>query len=113
MKKYIPTQTEVYIHSQVEGLPKDLVDKIFSIRKKGYRSFIQRIFGVKEDVHLSKSEYMLLLQGARIAYQNQSLMGRALPKEHHLTKDVENALHNLGVCIQYHPEHGLQIIEKL
>ena len=43
MKKYIPTPTEVYIHSQVEGLPKDLVDKIFSIRKKGYRNFIQRM----------------------------------------------------------------------
>lgn len=112
MKKYIPTPTEVYIHSQVEGLPKDLVDKIFSTRKKGYRNFIQRIFGVKEDVCLSESEYMLLLQGARIAYQNQSLMGRCLPKEHHLTKEVENTLNNLGVYIQYHPEHGLQIIEK-
>ena len=62
---------------------------------------------------LSESEYILLLQGARIAYQNQSLMGRCLPKEHHLTKEVENTLINLGVYIQYHPEHGLQIVEKI
>ena len=112
MKNFIPKLTDTYVHSQVEGLPKDLVDKIFSIRKKGYRSFIHRLFGIKEDVYLSKSEYMLLLRGARIAYQNQSLMGRALPKEHPLTKEVENMLNKNRVYIQYHPHRGLQIVEK-
>lgn len=111
-KQYKPNSTEIYIHSQVEGLPTDLVEKIFNTKQKRYKSFISRLFGQKEDVYLSEKEYLLMLQGAKIAYNNQHLLGTALPQDNPLVKDVENALNNLGVYIQYHPEHGLMIIQK-
>lgn len=111
-KQYNPNSTELYIHSQVEGLPTDLVKKIFNAKQKRYKSFISCLLGQEEDVYLSKNEYLLMLQGARIAYNNQHLLGIALPQNHPLVKDVENALNNLGVYIQYHPEHGMMIIQK-
>lgn len=111
-KQYKPNSTEIYIHSKVEGLPIDLVEKIFNTKQEQYKSFISRLLGQKEDVYLSENEYLLMLQGARIAYNNQHLLGTALPQDNPLAKDVVNALNSLGVYIQYHPAHGMMIMKR-
>lgn len=88
------------------NLPYDIVKIILSKKKKYYS-----IFGDHED-NYSYDEYFNMLAGASEMYKNQDLMGRCLPMNDPRSIQVSNFLNENGISIQYHPHHGMMIIEK-
>ena len=98
---------EIKIKSIVFGIPNDLVEKALSLRK------VKHYFGGKaENVKYSNEEYDLILLGAALAYHSQTLLGRKLPLNHPKSIEVCRALRNIGVSIQYHPEHGMILVDN-
>ena len=87
-------------------LPLDMVRLILS-KKKKYYSF----FGNYVD-NYSYDEYQHMLMGASEMYNNQELMGRGLPMNDPRSIKVSNFLNENGIYIQYHPHHGMMIVEK-
>jgi hypothetical protein len=87
---------KIYVDAIAYDLPRDLVDIIYEL---------------KQFKHYSEQEYAHILQGANLAYHNQSLLGRKLPLDHPKSIEVSQALINLGVSIQYHPNHGMIIVD--
>ena len=87
---------KIYADALVYNLPRDLVDIIYEL---------------KRFKHYSDQEYEYILLGAHLAYHNQSLLGRKLPSNHPKSNEVSQALINLGVSIQYHPKHGMIIVD--
>lgn len=87
-------------------LPLDIVKIILSKKKKYYS-----IFGDYVD-NYSYNEYFNMLTGAGDMYKNQELMGRCLPMNDPRSIQVSNFLNENGISIQYHPHHGMVIIEK-
>lgn len=87
-------------------LPLDIVKLILSKKKKYYS-----IFGDYVD-NYSYSEYFNMLTGASEMYKNQELMGRRLPMNDPRSIQVCNFLNENGISIQYHPFHGMTIVEK-
>ena len=53
-----------------------------------------------------------MLMGASEMYNNQELMGRGLPMNDPRSIKVSNFLNENGISIQYHPYHGMMIVEK-
>lgn len=98
---------EIKIKSSVFGIPNDLVERALSLRK------VKHYFGGKaKNVKYSNEEYDLILLGAALAYYSQTLLGRKLPLNHPKSIEVCRVLQNIGVSIQYHPEHGMIIVDK-
>ena len=87
-------------------IPLDMVRLILS-KKKEYHS----IFGRFID-NYSYDEYWHMLIGASEMYNNQELMGRGLPMNDPRSIKVSNFLSENGISIQYHPHHGMMIVEK-
>lgn len=98
---------EVRIKSSVFGIPNDLVKKALELRKVKY------YFGGKaKNVKYSNEEYDLILLGCALAYNSQTLLGRKIPLNHPKSIEVCRILQNIGVSIQYHPEHGMILVDK-
>jgi hypothetical protein len=53
-----------------------------------------------------------MLLGASVAYRNQELIGRKLPNNDPRVEQIIRYFNELGVSIQYHPEHGMIIVEQ-
>ena len=53
-----------------------------------------------------------MLTGASEMYKYPELMGRCLPMNDPRSIQVSNFLNENGISIQYHPQHGMMIIEK-
>ena len=98
---------EIKIKSSVFGIPNDLVEKALSLRK------VKHYFGGKaKNVKYSNEEYDLILLGAALAYHNQTLLGRKLPLDHPKSIEIAKTLLEIGVSIQYHPKHGMIIVDE-
>ena len=105
--KYPNESDEIKIKSSVFGIPNDLVEKALSLRK------VKHYFGGKpKHVKYSNEEYDLILLGCALAYHSQTLLGRKLPLDHPKSVEVCRILQNIGVSIQYHPEHGMILVDK-
>lgn len=87
-------------------LPLDMVRLILS-KKKVHYSFFGRFID-----NYSYDEYQHMLMGASEMYNNQELMGRGLPMNDPRSIKVSNFLSENGISIQYHPHHGMMIVEK-
>lgn len=89
------------------NIPYCLAEKILS------QTRVKHYFGGREKrVSYSDDEYNLMLIGASLAYNNQTLMGTKLPTNHPKAIEIGNFLVNLGVMIQYHPDHGMIIVDQ-
>lgn len=93
------------ISACVYNLPLDLVDKIRSQKKVKYS-----IFGDYKHSYTNE-EYNLMMLGAMIAYQSQELLGTKIPSNDSRCIEIGKMLTRLGVRIQYHPKHGMVIVE--
>lgn len=94
-------RTASYIH----GIPLDLAIKIRNQKKMNYS-----IFG-DEEVSYTKEEYNLMMLGAMIAYQSQELLGTKIASNDPRCIEIRRLLIKLGVRIQYHPDHGMIMVE--
>lgn len=103
---FAATEQEEIRLSLTFDLPLDIVKIILSKKKKYYS-----IFGDYVD-NYSYDEYFYMLTGASEMYKNQELMGRCLPMNDPRSIQVSNFLNENGISIQYHPQHGMVIIEK-
>ena len=91
----------------VFGIPRCLAEKILSLTR------VKHYFGGREKrVRYSDDEYNLMLIGASLAYNSQTLMGTKLPTNHPKAIEVTKYLMHLGVSIQYHPDHGMIIVDQ-
>lgn len=98
--------------SLVYRIPCDLVEIILSKRKLATPTFWEFLFGAQEEmVPYSDEEYRLMLDGARESYHNQHLIGRALPPNDPRAIEIDKFLISKGVAIQFHPHHGMQIVD--
>lgn len=93
------------ISACVHNLPLDLVDKIRSQKRVKYS-----IFGDYEHPYTNE-EYNLMMLGAMITYQSQELLGTKIPSNDPRCIEIRKMLTRLGVRIQYHPKHGMVIVE--
>ena len=100
------TQQDEIILAMTLKIPLDMVRLILS-KKKTYYS----LFGKSVD-NYSYDEYQHMLMGASEMYNNQELMGRRLPMNDPRSIKVSNFLSENGISIQYHPHHGMMIVEK-
>lgn len=89
------------------GLPEDLVEIILSKKTVKYS-----IFGHKRIVNHTYEEYYFMLLGASLAFKNQELIGRKLPNNVPRVVEISRCLNKLGISIQYHPKHGMIIVEQ-
>ena len=100
------TQQDEIRFALVFNIPHDIVKLILSKKKKYYG-----LFGNSVD-NYSYDEYQHMLIGASEIYNNQELMGRGLPMNDPRSIKVSNFLNENGIYIQYHPHHGMMIVEK-
>ena len=100
------TQQDEIRFALVFNIPLDIVKLILSKKKTYYR-----LFGTYID-NYSYDEYRHMLMGASEMYNNQELMGRRLPINDPRSIKVSNFLNENGISIQYHPYHGMMIVEK-
>lgn len=103
-KRQVNYDTKI-IFAKTYDIPFDLVEKIFSFTKHG-----ENFWGNITDP-TTLDDYKLMLEGASIAYHNQYLMGRALPPNDERAIGVTRYLVSQGLAIQFHPHHGMQIIQ--
>lgn len=89
----------------IHDLPLDLVKKILDQRTMKYS-----IFG-DEECPYKREEYNLMMLGAMIAYHSQELLGTKLPPDDPKCMEITKLLIKLGVRIQFHPDHGMRIVE--
>ena len=91
--------------SIVYDIPFDLVEKILSFKKHG-----ENVWDNIADP-TTVEEYKWMLLGASIAYKNQHLLGRMLPPNDERVIELSKYLISRGLAIQFHPLHGMQIIQ--
>ena len=101
------------IDSQVHSIPYDLAELIRGQRKSKTPSFFEFVFKgeSEQSVPYTEDEYQLMLVGAALAYNHQQLLGRALPEDDKRCVELNKFLIKMGIAIQYHPHHGMQIVE--
>ena len=87
-------------------IPLDIVKLILSKKKTYYGLFSNYIDNYSYD------EYQHMLMGASEMYNNQELMGRCLPINDPRSIKVSNFLNENGLFIQYHPHHGMMVVER-
>lgn len=92
--------------SYTYGIPLDLVVKIRNQKKMNYSIFLR-----SDEVPYTKEEYHLMMFGAMIAYQSQELLGTRIPLNDPRCIEIHKLLIKLGVRIQYHPDHGMMMVE--
>ena len=100
------TQQDEIKFALVFNIPLDMVRLILSKKKTYYSLFSNYVDNYSYD------EYQHMLMGASEIYNNQELMGRRLPINDPRSIKVSNFLNENGVSIQYHPYHGMMIVEK-
>lgn len=93
------------ILAQIYHIPLDLVNKILEYKKHG-----SNVLDNYADP-TTEQEYENMLMGASIAYKNQTLMGRKLPIDDERVVELCKYMVSKGIAIQYHPYHGMCIIE--
>jgi hypothetical protein len=98
---------DIIVKSATFNIPNCLTKKILSQERVKY----SYLFGEKR-VKYSDDEYNLMLLGASLAYQSQTLLGRKLPMNHPKAYEVSKFLTSLGVSIQYHPYYGMILVDK-
>ena len=114
MKKRFTQLERMHIESIVSNIPYDLAELIRSQKKSYTQSFFEFLFKKGESwqpVPYTEDEYQLMLIGAALAYNNQQLLGRALPKDDERCVELNKFLIKMGIAIQWHPHHGMQIVE--
>lgn len=94
-------RTAAYVY----GLPLNLVYKILNQRKVEY------FMSSSRECPYTHEEYNLMMLGAMIAYQSQELLGIKLPPNDPKCMEITRLLIKLGVRIQFHPDHGMIIVE--
>ena len=93
------------VFSTLYDIPFDLVEKILSFKKHG-----ENFWDNMADP-TTIEDYKLMLLGASIAYKNQHLIGRMLPPNDERVVELSKYLLSRGLAIQFHPQHGMQIIQ--
>lgn len=78
------------------NIPNDLIDKIYEYSKNNSHT---------------KERFNDILFGANIAFENQELLGRKLPTNNDKCIKLINYMIKLGINIQYHPDHGMIVVE--
>lgn len=106
-------ETKTIADSQVYNIPYDLAELIRSQKKSYTPSFFEFLFKgeSEQSVSYTEDEYQLMLIGAALAYNHQQLLGRALPKDDERCVELNKFLIKMGIAIQWHPHHGMQIVE--
>ena len=102
-KKHKPLDEHVCTH--VYDIPLDLTVKILQYKKHG-DNFWDNMADPMTD-----EDYHNMLLGASIAYHNQNIMGKALPNNDVRAVELCRYMLSQGLAIQYHPEHGMQIVD--
>lgn len=105
-KPFTPNAVDIQRAALVNDLPNDLVDKIYSMKKVKYGFFRDK------EINYTYDEYNLMLLGALIAKQSDVLLGRKLPLDDPRVVEIDKHLIELGISIQYHPHHGMVIVEN-
>ena len=90
--------------SQIYHIPLDLVNNILKYKK--HYNFWDNLADPT-----TEQDYENMLMGASIAYNNQTLMGRKLPIDDERVVELCKYMTSKGIAIQYHPYHGMCIIE--
>jgi hypothetical protein len=98
--------------AMIYKLPLKLVSKIYSQKKTVHPVSLFGRNPKPVQVNYSQEEYKLMLKGANLAIENPQYLGRALPNDHPKSKEIQEMLVKLGVSIQYHPMHGMVIIDE-
>ena len=106
-KPFVYSPSDIKRLSLIYGLPDDLVEIILKKKIVKYN-----IFGHESMVNHTWAEYDFMLLGASMAYRNQELIGRKLPNNDPRVEKIIRCLNELGISIQYHPEHGMIIVEQ-
>ena len=91
--------------AQIYHIPLDLVKNILKYKKHG-----DNFWNNLADPTTEK-DYENMLMGASITYNNQTLMGRKLPIDDERVVELCKYMASKGIAIQYHPYHGMCIIE--
>ena len=108
---YNADDQQISLSAMIYKLPYKLVSEIYSQKRTVHpTSFFRNPKPVQ--VNYSQEEYKLMLMGAHLAIENPQYLGRALPNDHPKSKEIQEMLVKLGVSIQYHPMHGMVIMEK-
>jgi hypothetical protein len=105
-KPFVYSPSDIKRLALIYGLPQDLVETILSKKTVKYNIFGHKI------VNHTWAEYDFMLLGASVAYRNQELIGRKLPNNDPRVEQIIRYFNELGVSIQYHPEHGMIIVEQ-
>lgn len=103
---------DLLVDSKVYGIPYELVLTIHYERNGHKKPFLRKLLervGVLDPIEWT--DYKAMLRGASIAYRCQELLGRKLPDNSPLVKEVSDFLVKKGVVIQYHPYYGMQILK--
>lgn len=111
MKKKI--NPDLLADSGAYGIPYRLAEIIYYERKGYEKPFLTKLLewiGILKPAEWT--DYEAMLQGASIAYRHQDLLGRKLPSNSPLEKEVSDFLAKKGLVIQYHPYYGMIILKK-
>lgn len=104
-------EDKISISAMVNSLPLQLVSEIYSQKKTVHPfSFFRNPKPIQENY--KQEEYELMIKGAYLANQRPHYLGRALPNNHHKSKEIREMLVKLGVSIQYHPMYGIVIVDE-
>lgn len=101
-KKELPDNT---VLAHIYHIPLDLVNNVLAYKKHG-NNFWDNLADPT-----TEQDYEYMLKGASIAYNNQILMGRKLPIDDERVVELCKYMTSKGIAIQYHPYHGMCIIE--
>ena len=96
-KQYTINENDLRIsYITYNNIPNDLIDKIYEYSKSNSHT---------------KERFNDILFGANIAFENQELLGRKLPLNDDKCIKLTNYMIKLGISIQYHPNHGMIMVE--